>query len=238
MILNTAETDTTVTLHHTPTDITILRGRDGHDGHDGEPGAVGPRGPPGANGARGPPGPPGPNNEEVVYTRWGKQSCRSGANLVYAGVMAGSHHRHQGGSTMRLCIPYDPQYTLPSISGVQGYSPLYNVEYQDTVKSHGLDIPCAICLAPRKHLVFMIPGKTSCPANFTREYYGYLMSERDNPVHHRSAFECVDKDLDGVRGSSSHRGNAWFGHAEAVCNALPCPPYNNHQEITCVVCSK
>ena len=174
----------------------------------------------------------------MVYTRWGKQLCRSGANLVYAGVMAGSHHLHKGGGTTRLCMPYDPQYTLPSFPGVQGYSPLYGVEYHQTIGHDSLDIPCAVCLAPRKHLVLMIPGKTSCPANFTREYYGYLMSERDNGYHYRSTFECVDKDLDGIHGSLGFRGYGFFGHVEAVCNALPCPPYNNHQEITCVVCSK
>lgn len=229
------ETETTVTLHHTPTDITILRGR---DGHDGEPGKVGPRGLPGANGAPGLRGPPGPDNEEVVYTRWGKRTCRSGANLVYTGIMAGSHHQHRGGGTTRLCMPLDPQYTLQFIDGVQSYSPLYPVEYQNTVRGTGLDIPCAVCIAPRKHLVLMIPAKTSCPASFTREYYGYLMSERDHPNHHRSTFECVDKDLEAVPGSSRQLGTGWFGHTEAVCNALPCPPYNNHKEITCVVCSK
>ena len=78
----------------------------------------------------------------------------------------------------------------------------------------------------------MIPGKTSCPASFTREYYGYLMSERDHRNHYRSTFECVDVALKGVRGSLGYRHAGWFGHAEAVCNGLPCPPYNNHQEIT------
>ena len=174
----------------------------------------------------------------MVYTRWGSQSCRSGAERIYAGVMAGSHHRHQGGGTTRLCMPFDPQYTLTSIPGIQGYSPLDIVEYQNTVKHTGLDIPCVVCVAPKKHLVFMLPGKTSCPASFTREYDGYLMSERNHPNHYRSTFECVDAALEGVRGSVGFQHAGWFGHTEAVCNGLPCPPYNNHQEITCVVCSR
>ena len=49
----------------------------------------------------GPPGTsrvPGPNSGGVVYTRWGKSTCRDGANLVYAGVMAGSHYRNTLGN--------------------------------------------------------------------------------------------------------------------------------------------
>ena len=30
-----------------------------------------------------------------------------------------------------------------------------------------------------------------------------------------------------------------FCHVEADCNTgLPCPPYNNHKELNCVVCTK
>ena len=174
----------------------------------------------------------------MVYTRWGKATCRSGADLVYAGIMGGSRYSHAGGGTTRLCMPYDPEYTLPYVNGVQSYSPLYQVEYQNTIRSRSHDIPCAVCLVTTKELVLMIPAKTSCPLSWTREYYGYLMSERVHSDHHRSTFECVDKDLDSVVGSSRHQSHALFGHVEAVCNALPCPPYNNYKEVNCVVCTK
>ncbi len=105
-------------------------------------------------------GPPGPKSGGVVYTRWGKHTCRDGANLVYAGVMAGNHHKAVGGGTTRLCMPNNPDYTLPFINGVQNYSPLLNVEYQDTVRNHGHDIPCAVCEVPTKDLVLMVPGKS------------------------------------------------------------------------------
>ncbi len=175
----------------------------------------------------------------MVYTRWGKHTCRDGANLVYAGVTAGSHYRNSGGGTTRLCMPNDPDYTLPFINGVQKYTPLYNVEYQNTIRNHAHDIPCAVCVVPTKDLVLMVPGKSSCPAGFTREYYGYLMSEKVHPAHKRSTFECVDKDLEVVHGSSSHFRieNGLFGHVEAQCNALACPPYNNYKEINCAMCT-
>ncbi len=204
-------------------------GRDKRDGVEGE---VGPRGPHGTSEALG-----AKSAGKVVYTRWGKHTCRYGANLVYYGRMAGSHHRAVGGGTTRLCMPNNPDYTLPYISGVQNYSPLYNVEYQETIRSHGHDIPCAVCMVPTKEVVLMVPGKSSCPAGFTREYYGYLMSERVHGNHKRSTFECVDKDLEAVRGSSHHQANGWFGHVEAVCNGLPCRPYNNYKEINCAMCS-
>ncbi len=94
-------------------------------------------------------------------------------------------------------------------------------------------------VVPTKDLVLMVPGKSSCPAGFMREYYGYLMSERVNSNHKRSTFECVDKDLESVPGSSSqeYATHAEFGHVEAVCNALPCPPYNNYKEINCAMCT-
>ena len=149
----------------------------------GAQGPVGPPGHPGEKGQAGPegllgvPGPTGPRSGGVVYTRWGKDSCRQGATLVYAGFMAGSNHKRAGGGTTRLCMPPDPEYTIPFIDGVQSYSRLYPVEYQLTIRNHGHDIPCAVCEVPTNELVLMIPGKTSCPASFTREYYGYLMSE-------------------------------------------------------------
>ena len=160
---------------------------------------------------------------------------------MYAGFMAGSNHKRAGGGTTRLCMPPDPEYTLPFMDRVQSYSRLYPVEYQLTVRNHGHDIPCAVCVVPTNELVLMIPGKTSCPASFTREYYGYLMSEREHYVHYRSTFECVDKDLESIPGSANHLSetSGLFGHVEALCdNGLPCPPYNNYKEINCVVCTK
>ncbi len=65
-------------------------------------------GPPGTLGAPGP-----KSGGGVVYTRWGKHACRDGANLVYTGVMAGSLHNQAGGGTTRLCMPNNPDYTLP-----------------------------------------------------------------------------------------------------------------------------
>ena len=83
----------------------------------------------------------------------------------------------------------------------------------------------------------MIPAKTSCPSSWTREYYGYLMAAHIG--HHRSTFECVDKDQESVLGSGGRESNAArFYHVEASCDGMPCPPYDLQKELTCVVCSK
>ena len=56
------------------------------------------------------------------------------------------------------------------------------------------DVPCIVCYIATRVALLMIPGKYTCPPNWTREYYGYLMVERYN--HHRSTFECVDEATD------------------------------------------
>ena len=51
---------------------------------------MGPQGQRGDTGATVPQGPPGPRSGGVVYTRWGKTSCKnvSGTQLVYVGRVA------------------------------------------------------------------------------------------------------------------------------------------------------
>ena len=82
----------------------------------------------------------------------------------------------------------------------------------------------------------MIPAKTSCPPSWTREYYGYLMTERYN--HHRSTFECVDKDQQSIDGSHADTNGALFYHVEATCTGIDCPPFDPAKELNCVVCTK
>ena len=82
----------------------------------------------------------------------------------------------------------------------------------------------------------MIPAKYTCPDGWTREYYGYLMSEHvDNS---RSTYECVDVSFGSVAGRESGLNGGHFYHVEAHCSGMACPPYNNFRELSCVVCSK
>ena len=242
----------------------MLRGRDGRDGQngrdgrDGMPGAQGPPGPQGEpgpaggppgsqgqTGARGPPGPQGPvgpagpRSGGVTYIRWGKSSCPNvtGTELVYAGRAGGSNRTHTGGGANYLCMPLDPEYTLPYRTGVQGYSYVYGTEYQAPIQgSQDHNVPCAVCYASTRETVLMIPAKTSCPTSWTREYYGYLMSAHHG--HKRSLYECIDQDQESIAGSQADTNGALFYHVEATCNGMPCPPYGAQKELDCVVCTK
>ena len=241
--------------------LELLQGRDGRDGRDGMPGSSGPQGPQGERGDPGGPqgprgltgqtgpsgptgdtGPPGPKSGGVTYIRWGKSSCPdvAGTELLYAGRAAGSFWDKNGGGSNYLCMPQVPQYTLRYAPGSQSYSEVFGTEYQGpVVGTDNHNVPCAVCSASTRVGLLMIPARTSCPTGWTKEYYGYLMSEASLWLDRvRSTFECVDKDQESIPGSQADTNGALFYHVEANCNGLPCPPYNNYKELNCVVCTK
>ena len=211
------------------------KGSKGSRGLLGSPGIIGPKGSTGSIGLKGDKGSVSPSSSGVIYTRWGKTTCRSGASLVYSGTAAAPHAGHGGGSNY-LCMPPDPEYGLSYSPGVQGNSYLYGVEYEATVVPNRANhnAQCAVCLLSDKEVLLMIPAKTSCPDGWTREYYGYLMTEHIK----RTEYVCVDKDMDPVPGSQHHIGSGHFWHVEGHCDGVPCPPYNNYKELNCVVCTK
>ena len=222
-----------------------MPGAQGPQGERGPPG--GPPGPQGQPGARGAPGPQGavglagPRSGGVTYTRWGKSTCPStiGTELVYAGRAGGSYHGHGGGSNY-LCMPVaNLEYSANSRSGIQGHSYIYGIEYEQprsSTTNTNDDATCAVCYISTRETVLMIPGKRSCPPNWTKEYDGYLMSERHD--FQRTMYVCVDSAFEPVSGGQGHRSSGHFWHVEATCDSLPCPPYVNHKELTCAVCSK
>lgn len=253
---NTSDLPTCPTLQ-------LLQGRNGkdgtpgRDGRDGMPGvqgpigppgkpgpAGGPQGPPGVQGAqgstgqRGPTGLPGPRSGGVVYTRWGNSTCPNvtGAELIYAGRAGGTYPGHSGGAANYLCMPLNPQYSNHT-SGIQGYSYIYGVEYQDPIGgTTDDDATCAVCYVSTRETLLIVPARMSCPTSWTREYYGYLMSEHVN--HKRSLYACVDHTFEPVHGSQGHTDSSHFYHVEATCNSMPCPPYVNYKELTCAVCTR
>ena len=244
--------------------VELLRGRDGRDGEpgrdgrDGMPGAQGPQGlkgepgpaggppgpqgQPGARGATGPQGSvgaAGPRSGGVTYTRWGKSSCPNvtGTELVYTGRAGGTYYTDKGGAANHLCMPLDPEYTLPYQAGVGGDNYVYGTEYKSPIQgSDNHNVPCAVCAVSTREMVLMIPAKTSCPTSWTREYYGWLMTEHRG--HHRSQYECVDKDQESLSGSHATTNGARLHHVEANCNGMPCPPYDPQKELNCAVCTK
>ena len=230
----------------------VLRGRDGRDGQDGSPGPRGRDGRdgspglrgviglPGAKGDTGVPGPKGDAAGGVIYVRWGHNSCpKTGAQLVYAGRAGGSFYNHKGGGGNPQCLPLDPIF-YKTVSGSQSWAFMYGAEYHGTnpltSNSHDTDVPCAVCYVPTRNALYMIPAKYNCPKDWTREYFGYLMSEHYN--HHRSQFSCADHSLTPVTGSSYDHNGFLFNTVEGVCGSLPCPPYSRDKELSCAVFTK
>ena len=164
----------------------------------------------------------------MTYTRWGKSSCPNvtGTELVYTGRVGGSGYNHAGGAANHLCMPSDPEYTLPYQAGVQGQSCVYGTEYELPIQgSHNHNVPCAVCYATTCETVLMIPAKTSCPTSWTREYYGYLMSE--NVGHYRSHYECVHQDQGSIQGSHVDTNGALLRPTTMACLALLTMPRKN-----------
>ena len=226
--------------------VELLRGRDGLPGRDG---VQGPPGPPGKDGSTGRQGPPGsPSSGGVTYTRWGKSSCPQvqGTELVYSGIAGGPYFNQEGGGANHLCMPKDPEYStaLTYRSGVLGHAHVYRTEYDWPLQgSHRHNVPCAVCYVSTRSTVYMIPAKASCPLTWTREYYGYIMTgfkgRQNNDIRGRSMFQCVDEDQESLPGSQGSNLGSLFHHVEADCNTgIPCPPYNDHKELNCVVCTK
>ena len=92
----------------------------------------------------------------------------------------------------------------------------------------------------------MIPAQIQCPPTWTREYYGYLSSERANsPVqrssgHFRSSFNCVDLNPEVIGSSGANGEGALFYYVLSACNSngLSCPPYEEGRILSCVTCTK
>ncbi|XP_066274973.1 uncharacterized protein [Branchiostoma lanceolatum] len=174
------------------------------------------------------------------YTRWGKTTCPGDAILVYKGRMAGSWYSHSGSGANFLCLPEDPEWHdySDATDGQRGY--VAGAEYEtDNNAPFALhdqhDATCAVCAIPRGTSL-MIPAKRTCPAGWTSEYSGYLMAAKYN--HRRTDFVCVDVEAQDLEGGDGNDDGARLYQVEGRCNYnLPCPPYVNGRELTCVVCS-
>ena len=104
------------------------------------------------------------------------------------------------------------------------------------------NVPCAVCEVRNRGMSLMIPARTSCPDDsWTREYFGYLMTNDDNGASKRTQFLCVDKEPDKI-GTTVNTNGALIFHVRITdkCGdeTLPCGEYDPAKELACVVCSK
>ena len=223
----------------------VLKGEIGYQGMKGEKGNTGPiglTGVPGALGQKGTKGDKEERNGGTVYVRWGHDQCPSTAELVYSGRAGGSWYSNSGGGSNPQCLPMSPQYLrTKSASQIKSVSTMYGAEYDfwehsSISSAKGLEVPCAVCYVSQRSTVYMVPAKYTCPAGWTREYFGYLMAE--HTTHNRSQYTCIDGILKGVPGTSGSKYGLLFYFVEGRCGTLPCPPYEETKELTCAVCTK
>ncbi|XP_078309752.1 uncharacterized protein LOC111107576 isoform X2 [Crassostrea virginica] len=182
-------------------------------------------------------------NKTVVYTRWGKMTCPSNAELVYTGFVGGSHYTHPGSASEYLCLPSDPQWGIYK-DGLDGYKALvYGAEYETYTYNenfagmHDHDVPCAVCLVHNRSVVRMFPARKTCYDGWKLEYQGYLMATYYKHAG-ASKYTCVDHHPDALHAGRSNMDGKLFYFVEAVCGSLKCPPYVNGRELVCAVCSR
>ena len=174
-------------------------------------------------------------NGGTMYVRWGHDQCPSTAQLLYKG-RTGEVDFKQGGVISLQCLPLDPKFPT-EISGNQQYRFLmygaeYNAHTDSNSQLHGTHVPCAVCYVSQRSTVYILPAKNSCPSGWTREYYGYLMSNYyEYPPPH---YICVDYALKSITGSEANVKGVYLGR----CGSLPCPPYDNTRELLCAVCTQ
>ncbi len=161
--------------------------------------------------------------------------------LFLTGIAGGSNYRTSGSGANILCLPNDPEYLNAQKGEQTGRAAIYSTEYEvfgTRTSIHNHEVPCAVCMVSQRGRMLMIPAKLTCPSNWTTEYSGYLMAERAD--YHRGEYICVDEFSEARPGGSSvNEDGALLHRVEGRCSPgnLPCLPYVNGYELTCVVCT-
>ncbi|KAK3108437.1 hypothetical protein FSP39_007960 [Pinctada imbricata] len=169
-------------------------------------------------------------NVSKLYTRWGKTTCPGHADTVYSGFVGGSYYSSKGGAAEPLCMPKDPEWGLHTDGSEGTKAFLYGAEYQfhslaDSRKSlSDHDAPCAV-------------SRKNCYGGWNKEYQGYLMAGFHND-NRASKYICLDENPDTLPGGRSNTDGYVLYAVEGRCGTLPCPPYVEGRELTCVVCSQ
>ena len=109
---------------------------------------------------------------------------------------------------------------------------------------HNHDAPCVLCYVGSRGSHMVIPATNEHSAGWTREYHGLHFRHK-----HSSEFVinlCALTWIQKLRLSGSGSDGALLYVVEGSCGggggggglALPCKPYIDGYELTCVVCTK
>jgi hypothetical protein len=83
--------------------------------------------------------------------------------------------------------------------------------------------------------VCFISGKQTCYSGWKAEYTGILMTEHKN--HNNKDYVCLDKEAEAIDTDARSQNGALFYAVRTTCGSLRCPPYKNHTDMYCVVCT-
>ena len=166
----------------------------------------------------------------------------NGTDVLYTGIIAGSNANQAGGGANMICLSDDGPEYLEVDPGVQDFSSFaYGAEYRFGAAFgdlFGHNAPCVSCFTAERGAKVMIPGVITCPASWTEEYHGYLMST-GSTVHQRTVYECFDMELESIPGTEAAVDDRVpIRTTETRCDGTACPGYVEGNELTCVVCTK
>ena len=118
---------------------------------------------------------------------------------------------------------------------MQGPGGLNTAKFTGT-NVHDEDAPCSVCRSSRP-TVIMIPGRNQCYPGWTLEYKGYLVAGSHNHAA-ASEYVCLDARPDVLQNGHTDKNGKLFYFVEGRSGSLPCPPYVDGRELTCVLCTK
>ena len=193
-------------------------------------------------------------NSGSTYVRWGNgAACRSDSPqsfVLYRGFAAGGMASKKGDSSGYLCLKDDARYS--ATEEPHKVSWIYPTKYRtfnidvpsDNDDTHDRDLSCTVCRAGNsqgRRSVITIPAAVDCPSrDWTKEYDGYLMGNKESSGFKTTEYICVDRIFRTNSGSIlDHDGSSeiYFAAGDCTKSFLPCQPYQRNIPIPCVVCS-
>ncbi|CAC5426506.1 unnamed protein product [Mytilus coruscus] len=185
----------------------------------------------------------------TTYIQWGRTNCTADdTETVYSGFVGGSSYTNSGSAVDHLCLINDPQWGIydskvnnnPFIGGALFHVHDINVPNSpfDVNKYDHHRVPCSVCMKKKKASTIMIPARKDCYYNWIKEYDGYLYAGHQIHVA-ATEYICLDKTPEALDKSPNWTDKTLLYPVRVNCNgAIPCPPYVNGREVTCVVCSR
>jgi len=168
--------------------------------------------------------------------------------MLYTGFAAGKYRQGGTAGSDFICLHGTPQWgdvvralsNSASMSGVE-----YTFRNDDPFSKVNVggqnlgnhNMPCSACHVTTRSHQLMIPGRKSCPSGWTMEYWGYLVAS--SYAHQGGSYQCLDQAPESAIGGAHAQSYLQYVYAAEIhCGGLPCSPFFEGYEISCVVCSK